>query len=149
MATRKYIGSTFGGECEAVGDKTPRESTFENGTTALFQVFTQQRLATRDGDEHLMGIGLARNTVEHSQEIFTRHIPDFRQLPTVAATMATTYIATQGTLPKQLSKGMLLADVTANLCCRFQGYVLAKTQFTHSPLPSWDSRYRLFQVILD
>ncbi len=58
-----------------------------------------------------MGVGVLGDAVEHAEEIFARHFFLFGNDLAVAATMLTSEIAPQGTLPEQLIERMLYGKV--------------------------------------
>ena len=74
---------------ESVSDHTPGEASLVDACSTLFDVVAHQGFTTRDDDKHLMGIGLFRDAIEHSEEILLGHIPRGVRHFTIAATMAT------------------------------------------------------------
>ena len=58
-----------------------------------------------------MGVGVLGDAVEHTEEVFARHLFLFGHHLAVAATMLTTEIAPQGALPEQLIERMLNGKV--------------------------------------
>lgn len=102
---------TFGGKGKAVGDHSPWESFGIDGGTAVFEVGSHERFASRDDDEDIVWIGLGGDAVEHSQEVVLGHVGLSGLSLTVASAMAAMEVAAEGTLPKQLLQGMFLQHV--------------------------------------
>ena len=64
----------LGRQGQSVAHHAPRESTFVDATSAFHDVAPHERFASRYDDEHLVGIGLCSNRVQHSEEVLTRHV---------------------------------------------------------------------------
>ena len=81
-------------EMEGVGHHSPWESPLVDACATLFDVLPHQGFTSGDDDKHLMWIRLFRDSIEHSEEIFLRHIPLCILHLTVAATMAALQVTT-------------------------------------------------------
>ena len=54
---------------DTIGHQSPHEAAFTDGTPAVHQVWTYQRLAAHGVHQHLSGVAVCRHIVEHGQEV--------------------------------------------------------------------------------
>ena len=112
---------------KAIGDHAPGESLVIDGSAAGLEIVTHKRLATRDDDEHGVGIGAGGNAVEHAEEVGEGHVLTSCNSLTIAATMAAVEVAAQGTLPEQLLQGVVGNHVLLPTSPEFKGDSLAES----------------------
>lgn len=99
-------------EGESVGDHAPRVATLMQGLTYLSEIFAHQGFTTGDNDEYLVGIDVGRDLgIYDAQEILRGHVGCLHRGNTVAATMETMDITTEGGFPEQLLQRMELLEV--------------------------------------
>ena len=88
------------GHGKAVCHHPPRKTAIVDSSTALFKIFTHQRLATRNNHKDLVWIGMRSNVVKHAEEVLKWHILLLCNTLAVASTVTAVEIATQRALPK-------------------------------------------------
>ena len=111
--TQQAVESLFV-EQETVGDKTPRETSAVQLQSYLLDVVAHQCLAAGEGDECLVRVNMRRDIVDGLEEIHGGHILNSRSLFAVAAAMTAVHIATQSTLPEEVTQLVYLRLVVAD-----------------------------------
>ena len=118
----------LGGEQESVGDHAPCEAAFMESASTFLQVVAHQRFAAGNDDENLRGIGVGSNVVEHTEEVFARHVGSRHHLATIAPAMAAMHVAAQRTLPEQLSEWVAIDDVAPDDAFHLECHTLFQLQ---------------------
>lgn len=77
---------------------------------ALHDIFPDQWFSATEYDEHFAGVALLGDVVQHSEEVFARHVGREGSLPAVASAVSAMYVAAHGAFPEQLAERMFFAE---------------------------------------